>query len=136
VVIGKGPYENNLRRLAEKFSLSDRINWHIDITREELLKHYVQADVFIMLSTREAYGITAAEALASGTPCIVAKGSALDEFIDGRNCIGIEMPITTEKLVKAVQLLKDINGEKIYVSHILDWDDVTYKLIEVYEEAR
>lgn len=90
-----------------------------------------------MLSTREAYGITVAEALAAGTPCIVAKGSALDEFVDGERCIGIEKPFTREKLVNAIeQLLSSSSNEEMKNLPVLDWDDVTDKLLEVYRGMR
>jgi glycosyltransferase involved in cell wall biosynthesis len=109
------------------------------MTREELLRHYASADVFIMLSKHEAYGITVAEALASGTPCIVATGSALDEFVDGKLCQGIEAPVTTDKLVSAIQHLResrikdDMKAEKLPIH---DWNDVTDKLIEVYRSIQ
>ncbi len=134
-IIGKGPFENDLRRLAEELSVTGRIQWYKNLTREEMLTHYASADVFLMLSTHEAYGITVAEALMSGTPCIVAMGRALDEFVDGERCMGIEIPITDEKLVSIILKLKEsgIKG-RIETKNlpIHDWNDVTGKLIEIY----
>ncbi len=135
IIIGKGPYENDLHSLAKKLSVTERIVWYKNTTREELLKHYASADVFLMLSSHEAYGITVAEAIASGTPCIVAKGSALDEFVDGKRCIGVEIPITSDKLIKAIKQIKssstnmDIKGLPIF-----DWNEIADKLIEVYRK--
>jgi glycosyltransferase involved in cell wall biosynthesis len=134
-IIGKGPYENALRKLAEELSVTERINWYKNITREEMLQHYASADVFLMLSTHEAYGITVAEALMSGTPCIVAMGSALDEFVDGERCIGIETPIITGRLVKTVQQLKNAGTKgKMDTKNLpfADWNEVTDRLIELY----
>ncbi len=135
-VVGKGHYEKNLKKLAEELSVTKLIKWHKNLTRKELLQHYALADVFIMLSTHEAYGITVAEALMSGTPCIVAMGSALDEFVDGERCIGIETPITTDKLVNAIQQVNNagING-KMNTNNFpfADWNEVTDKLNKVYK---
>lgn len=134
-IIGKGPYENALRKQAEELSVTKRINWYKNMTREEMLRRYASADVFLMLSTHEAYGITVAEALMSGTPCIVAMGSALDEFVDGERCIGIETPITTDRLVKTVQQLKNAGTkEKMDTKNLpfADWNEVTDRLIELY----
>ncbi|SNQ62997.1 glycosyltransferase family 4 protein [Candidatus Methanoperedens nitratireducens] len=138
-IIGQGPYEPGLRKLAEKLLVTERINWYKQMTREELLRHYASADVFIMLSRHEAYGITVAEALASGTPCIVAAGSALDEFVDGKRCLGIEAPVTTDKLVGAIRQLRESHIKddmKIEKLPIHDWNDVTDKLIEVYRSIK
>lgn len=134
-IIGKGPYENALRRQAEELSVTERINWYKNMTREEMLRHYASADVFLMLSTHEAYGITVAEALMSGTPCIVALGSALDEFVDGERCIGIGTPVTNEKLIGGIKQMKESNVKgnmDIKNLPIHDWKDVTDKLIELY----
>lgn len=135
-IVGKGQYEKNLRMLAEKLSVIKHINWHKDLTRKELLQHYAQADVFLMLSTHEAYGITVAEALMSGTPCIVAKGSALDEFVDGKICLGIEKPLTSKKLIMAInQLCESLINKNIEIKNlpIIDWNDVTTKLVDIYK---
>lgn len=130
-IVGKGPYENNLRKLADKLGVSEHIGWQSDVTRGELLQHYASADVFLMLSTHEAYGITVAEALAAGTPCVVARGSALAEFVDGERCIGIVVPITVDKLVEAIQRLKNAKQHFGDIP-VLDWNDVTDRLINVY----
>ena len=130
-IIGKGVYKNELRRLAEKVGVSTRIDWLEGVSREVLLQHYASADVFLMLSAHEAYGITVAEALASGTPCVVAIGSALEEFVDGERCIGIEAPITTDKLIEAIKQLKNAEWDTKDLP-ISDWDDVTDRLMSVY----
>lgn len=138
-IIGQGPYEHDLRKLAEKLLVTERINWYKQMTREELLRHYAFADVFITLSRYESYGITVAEALASRTPCIVAAGSALGEFTDGKRCLGIEAPITTDKLVGAIWQLRESHikdNMEIENLPIHDWNDVTDKIIEVYRSIQ
>lgn len=137
-IIGKGPYEKRLHELAEELSVTKQINWYKNMMREELLQYYASADVFLMLSTHESYGITVAEALLAGTPCIVTSGSALEEFVDGRLCLGIEKPITSDKLILAIKQLYE-SGIKDTMENtnipILNWDEVTDKLIEVYKNT-
>jgi glycosyltransferase involved in cell wall biosynthesis len=130
-IVGKGPYENDLHELADTLGVSEHIGWQSDVTRDELLQQYASADVFLMLSTHEAYGITVAEALAAGMPCVVARGSALAEFVDGERCIGIVVPITVDKLVEAIQRLKNVEQHFGDIP-VLDWNDVTDRLINVY----
>ncbi len=131
-IIGKGHFENDLRELARELSVIERIDWYRDLPREEILQHYTSADVFLMLSTHEAYGITVAEALTSGIPCIVAMGSALEEFVDGKTCVGLNYPINIEKLASAIESIRSMppNGLK----NIMDWNEVVKKLIRIYEE--
>lgn len=125
-VIGKGSYEKKLHALAQKLNVSERIDWLKDIGRGELLSHFKSADVFVNLSTFEAYGITVAEALACGTPCIVAKGGALEEFI-GEGCAGISYPIDIDALASLIR-----SGKRITPREMPDWEEVTSELIMVY----
>jgi glycosyltransferase involved in cell wall biosynthesis len=125
-VIGKGSYDKKLHELAQKLNVSDRIDWLKDIEREELLSHFKSADVFVNLSTFEAYGITVAEALACGTPCIVATGGALEEFV-GDGCVGLSYPIDINALAHTIESRKRIVPRKMP-----DWDDITSELIRLY----
>ena len=130
-VVGEGPYEAELRRMAKKLGAEKKIEWLKNLSRKELLECYANADVFLMLSAHEAYGITVAEALASGTPCIVAEGSALEEFVDGKACVGIEMPVTAKKVVKAVRDLKKGKREnKNDSKSVMDWGAVAERTIK------
>lgn len=127
MIIGKGSYEKELHRLAKKLKVNNRIEWLKDIKREELLSYFKSADVFVNLSSFEAYGIAVAEALALGTPCIVGKGGALEEFIDGEGCVGIDYPIDVEALADLINRRKRVTPREMP-----DWDDVTSDLIRVY----
>lgn len=127
-VVGEGSYERRLHELARKINVSDRIDWLKGIERKELLSCFKSADVFVNLSTFEAYGITVAEALASGTPCIVAKGGALEEFIDGEGCVGLSYPIDIKALAKAIESRKRASPRKMP-----EWDAVTSELIRLYK---
>ncbi|NQE45999.1 D-inositol-3-phosphate glycosyltransferase [ANME-1 cluster archaeon GoMg2] len=128
VIVGKGPYEGELRKLASSINVDGRIEWLKDLPREELLEQYKSAGVFVSLSSFEAFGITVAEALASETPCIVAKRGALEEFVDNKMCIGIEP--SAENLVRVIsQIKRDTTSTKA----IKDWNEVVERIIRVYE---
>lgn len=133
-IVGKGPYEAELRDMVKSFGLEGRVEWLKDLSRKELLECYVDADIFLMLSSHEAYGITVAEALAAGIPCIVAKGSALDEFVDGKNCIGIENPVSKQKVTKALKEndKKERNKNSGIEENIMDWDEVSARIEKQY----
>jgi len=129
-IVGKGPFKSDLVKLAENLGVTDRIEFCQDLPREELLQKYVDANLFVLLSKHEAYGISVAEALASGTPCIVANTSALTEWVDNRNCFGIDYPIDSDELVKLM-----INTLKLRVSNVdlLDWNDIVDQLVNTYK---
>lgn len=133
-IVGKGPYEAELRDMAKHFGVEGRVEWLKDLSRKELLECYADADIFLMLSSHEAYGITVAEALAAGTPCIVAKGSALEEFVDGINCIGIENPISKQKVTGALKEIenKERTEDSGIDKNIIDWNEVSARIEKQY----
>jgi glycosyltransferase involved in cell wall biosynthesis len=129
LVIGKGPYKEALVEEAVKVGVKDKVGFMADQSRADLLRWYTTADVFIMLSTAEAYGITVAEALTAGVPCIVARGSALEEF-GGDSCQVVDVPIEGGKLTEYVKEAQ-FNGMP---KNVLDWDEVAERVLEVYGE--
>jgi len=137
-IVGKGPYEDELRKLANQISVSDRIEWLQDISRDELLQCYASAGVFLMLSKHEAYGITVAEALGAGVPCIVAKGSALDEFVDGDTCRGMKLPIFQKQLTTEIESLTEETKLNVGMTKdmLMDWNEVTLKTENSYMSLR
>lgn len=131
-IVGSGPYEENLTKLVRKIGVVDRVRFSHNLTRDELLQKYAESDVFVLLSSHEAYGLCVAEALAAGTPCIVANSSALSEWIDERNVFGIRYPISLDGLVSCV---KAVIGKSVDASALLDWDNVAKKIVTLYKCA-
>ena len=131
VVIGRGPYKAELQRQAENAGLAGRVMFLEGLARKDLLRWYATADVFVMLSSFESFGITVAEALATGTPCVVAKASSLAEFVDGGLCRGIDLPISPGAL--AGEVLKAARVP--YTKEIPGWDEVAGRMLAVYSGA-
>jgi len=132
-VVGTGPHASALAQLAEKVRVKDRVRFYGDLPREQLLRKYAQAGVFVSLSRHEAFGIGVAEALAAGTACIVANTSALQEWIDNKNCFGIDLPV---KIPQLAHVITTVSGRTVCPVHLTTWDDVVERLIRLYEELR
>jgi glycosyltransferase involved in cell wall biosynthesis len=101
------------------------------LSREELLKRYSEASVLVLLSKFEAYGLVVAEALASKTPCVVAKTSALTEWVDEKNVFGISYPPEIPELAELIKKASEIEVGEINVA---SWDEVTERIENVYFE--
>ncbi|WP_321423221.1 glycosyltransferase family 4 protein [uncultured Methanobacterium sp.] len=136
-IIGEGPYEDNLRSLADKLDLNEFINWRGFIHSaelNELLKYYKKSNVFLLLSQSENYGIVVTEALAMGTPTIVTKRTALKEFLNEPGCFGVDYPPDPKKVS---DLILKIYNDEISVgplsNKIRTWKDVIPAYEAVYE---
>ena len=130
-IVGKGSYKERLVSLARKLCIDNRVKFFQDLSRGRLLQKYADADVFVSLSTHEAYGISVAEALASRVPCIVANTSALMEWIDNKNSFGINYPINLDDFAT---LISNVIGKDVEAAKIPDWDEITEKLASLYED--
>lgn len=129
-VVGSGPYKAALLQLIDELGLAGKVNFYQDLSRRELLERYAAADLFLLLSRYEAFGITVAEALAAKTPCIVANTSALSEWVNGQSCLGIDYPIDIDELTRSIEKAM---GQTVGNVKPWDWDEVVTSLLKIYE---
>ncbi len=130
-VVGKGPYKSKIVRLAKRLGVANRVRFHQDLSRRELIEKYASADVLVLLSRHEAYGIVVAEALACKTPCVVANTSALSEWVDDANVFGIDYPIDVKELADLIERASEVEVRGV---ELPGWDDVARKIVELYEK--
>jgi glycosyltransferase involved in cell wall biosynthesis len=82
VVGGEGPLEGALRRQVVQQRLGRAVTFAGFIPEEHLPEYYAAADLFVMPTRcREAFGLAAVEALASGTPVFATPVGALPELL-------------------------------------------------------
>ncbi len=129
-IIGWGIYETELIQLVQDMGLKHRVNFSKYLSRDQLLEKYSQAQVFVNLSQQEAFSLVVAEALAAGTPCVVARTSALKEWIDDENCLGIDYPIDIHELAEKIEKARTI---KVSDVRLWDWDNVVEALERIYD---
>jgi glycosyltransferase involved in cell wall biosynthesis len=84
-IAGGGAQENALARRADESGVGLRLLGDLD--QDALLEAYVAADVFVLLSLRETWGVVVNEAAASGLPLVLSDrvGAARDLLRDGEN---------------------------------------------------
>jgi len=137
-IVGKGSLKTVLEKRARELGVRGKVRFYQDLSRRELLQRFVDADVFALLSRYEAYSIAVAEALAAGTPCVVANASALSEWIDNKTCFGVDYPIRLDELADVVSHVLDdkvrvsVFSGKFVGEKILDWNEVTKRLENLY----
>ena len=82
VIVGKGPYTEELKELVEELDLTDYVYFVGEVPNDEVALYYHAADYFVSASTSETQGLTYTEAMAAGTPLIVEGNDYLDNLID------------------------------------------------------
>ena len=74
-----------LRAIAEEVGVADRVRFTGAIPHERLDVYYNAADVVVVPSFYESFGLVALEAMASGTPVVASRvGGLMSTIADGR----------------------------------------------------
>jgi len=102
LVVGDGDDRPRLERLTADLGLTEKVIFVGLVASEELPDYFRLADVFVMPSTGEGFGIVFLEAMASGIPVIGGnKDGSLDALADGVLGFAVD-PEKKEELVSAI----------------------------------
>lgn len=115
LIVGGGPYENDLRKLASESGVAKSVRFTGSVPWEELPAHYGAGDVFAMpCRTRrggldvEGLGIVYLEASATGLPVVAGdSGGAPDAVLDGETGWVVRGGSAEESAERIVALLED-----------------------------
>jgi len=75
------PESKDFRRLAGKLSIHDSVTFVGRIEQNKLPLYYSAADVLVVPSHYESFGLVALESLASGTPVVATKVGAMESIL-------------------------------------------------------
>jgi phosphatidylinositol alpha-1,6-mannosyltransferase len=93
--------------LVRQARLDDRVHFVGEIERERLVEFYRMADLCVMPSSGEGFGITFVEAMASGTAALgLAVAGAQDALVDG------ELGMTVAESDLAISISKFLASPK------------------------
>lgn len=107
---GDSDYIETLKRLIEDLGLERIVSLPGGIYDEEKWEYYRMADVFVLPTLNENFGIVIAESLASGTPVITTKGAPWEDIVNW-NC-GWWIDRDIEHLVKALREFLALSTEQ------------------------
>jgi phosphatidylinositol alpha-1,6-mannosyltransferase len=107
VVVGEGDDQPRLAALANKSGVGDRLQFTGAVGRQTVIDAYRAADLFLMPSTGEGFGIAFLEAMASGTPTLgLAVAGAREALADGELGIAVteeDFPAAIERALSAAR---------------------------------
>ena len=80
-----GPLRDSLRKLSAELGIAPRVQFRDAVNRRQLPRYYQAADVCVVPSFYESFGLVAVEALATGTPVIATRVGGLQHTVrDGQ----------------------------------------------------
>jgi len=136
-----GPLPSYGSKLVRRLNLDGMVHFTGRLTREELAQHYAAAQIAVVPSLYEGFGLPAAEAMACGTPVIATTGGALPEVVGDA---GTLVPLANADALAAAirQLLNDKQAQrqmseagKKRVKEKFNWEQAARNTLEVYREV-
>jgi len=142
LVAGSGTHEAELKTQAQRLGLAEHgvfLGW---IGDDALHSLYRIADLCVVPSIYEPFGLVALEAMASGCPCIVADTGGLREVVPPGERVGLRfnggdaehLGVMIERLLVDDELRDRLVAEAS--EHVLsfDWDDIARRTHTIYSE--
>lgn len=140
VVGGDYGYRGVLEKLVENLELQNQVIFTGNILEEELIALYKRADIFVLPSKMEGFGIVLLEAMASGTLCIAYSIPSVRRVIND-NVTGVLVKDRKDLVKKILYYLENINERRIIENNALKFVrkyDIKYLVSSIenaYEEA-
>lgn len=129
-----------IRRLCKKYP--NRLCWVGFQKDQELKDLYCAANVVLMPSTHEPFGIVALEAMSMGVPLIATDADGLGEIVrNGQDTFAEIIKPTGEEINAALTRLRDEDRKKELIglgkkrAAQFDWNNVAEQTVSVYEKA-
>ncbi len=140
LVAGSGTHEDELREQARRLGLDEHGGFLGWIGDDVLHSLYRIADLCVVPSIYEPFGLVALEAMASGCPCIVADTGGLREVVPSGERVGLRFNGGDAMHLGAMierMLVDDVLRERLVTEaseHVLrfDWDDIAERTLGIY----
>lgn len=135
----EGGYLQKMFELSKKLSIK-RIEFSGPLFGEKKIHAYQQADLFVLPTYSENFGISVAEALASGTPALVTKGAPW-EGLEAHNS-GMWIEIGVDPLVAALEQMMSLSRDELdvmgmngrsWMASEYSWSSIGARMAETYE---
>jgi L-malate glycosyltransferase len=109
VIVGRGPLKGRIEKLSSEYGISIKIIEGSYGT--ELLSLYQCADLFILPSLGESFGLVLAEAMACGCPCLANTSGASPEILGMKDLL-VEPQNPKDLAERIIYLLQNSNQAK------------------------
>jgi len=138
VMVGSGDMEGAMMNKAAELGISNKVLFPGFLRGKELASVYQTADLFVMPSVAEPFGLTSLESLLYGTPVLISKTSGASEVL--RNSLKTDFWDVDDMADKILSVIKHkslhnelvVNGRRDAYS--CSWTSAAQKCLAVYNQ--
>lgn len=142
VIAGSGREEDNLSRQIKGLSITDSVFMVGELPKEKIAQLMAAADVFVLPSKIESFGLSLLEASAVGVPVVCSNSGGVPEvFQDGFNAL-LYPPGDENAMAQAIicliqdkELAKTISANAVETARRFTWEMAAKQTLRVYEEV-
>ena len=138
VVTGSGDMQDSMISEAARLGILDKFIFTGFLRGDERDRIYQAADLYVMPSVSEPFGITALESVVNGTPVLVSKQSGVSEIL--KNALKVDFWDVDEIANKIVAVLKheslknDLKSESSKEIKFFSWGRAADEVLNVYNQ--
>jgi len=139
IIAGEGDMLQRVINRSIELGISDKVSFTGFLHGEDVDRAFQMADLFVMPSVSEPFGLVALEALKNGTPAIISKQSGVSEVL--KHALKVDFWDTNEMTNKIVNILRynelhnELRDNSYEEARKLGWENPAQKCIEVYREV-
>lgn len=136
MVVGSGDQYHELLELSAELGIAKNIVFTEFQRGKKYRDAYAIADLFVMPSVSEPFGLTPLEAIGYGTPTLISKQSGVSEVL--KNCLKVdfwderEMANQIVAVVRSNALRDELHRNSLQEYTRLSWDKTADKMLDVY----
>jgi glycosyltransferase involved in cell wall biosynthesis len=143
IIDGGAPEAQYVPALMERINLNGRVTFARRLSGDDLVKWYAAADIAVVPSMFEGFGLPAAEAMACEVPVIAFAAGALPELVaDGETGILVP-PADVPALASAIKRLVENNELRLNMAKEarkrvqlkFNWEQAARQILDIYQEV-
>lgn len=139
IISGSGDMQREMMMEASYLGISDKVIFTGFASREDSNALYEAADLFVLPSVSEPFGMTPLESIIKGTPVIISKQSGVSEVL--KNALKVDFWDVDEMANKIIAVLQNDTLGKTLIEESskevkdMSWKSVAKKVKKIYKKV-
>jgi glycogen synthase len=139
VVAGSGDMEGFMINEAARLGIGNKMLFTGFLRGKDIDRAYKMADLYVMPSVSEPFGITPLESMRNGTPVLISKNSGVSEVLN--HCLKVDfwdIDQMSNKILATLKygaLHKELKDNGYKEVHTFNWNSPAKKCVNVYNSV-
>ena len=139
IMAGSGDMTHKIIEMAAQMGIGNKVLFTGFLNGEDVDRAYQMADLYVMPSVSEPFGISSLEAMNRNVPVLMSKQSGIAEVVTHALKVDFwdinEMANKMIAVLKRPQLKVTLGKNGFHESHRFNWEDSAMKVKNIYEEV-